>query len=237
MTHFLNSVINAELVRLATMCVALHVPDETEEGYWGVQQRLLQHADRCLKMMKRCEILDENEVVVFYEMGILFQCQVRFSEAGALYERALRGAEKAWGSDSENRATLDILHNLGGVYVSQGRFSDAEAIYKRSLRGREKAFGPEHTSTLNTVNNIGAFYKTQGRFSEAKAMYERVLQGFEKAFGPEHTLTLNIVNNLGIFYPRAAQRGRSHVYASVSRQREGLRTRTYSNAQYSQEFR
>ena len=62
-----------------------------------------------------------------------------------MYERALRGYEKALGP--EHTSTLSTVNNLGILYVDQGRLSDAEAMFERALRGREKAPGREHTST------------------------------------------------------------------------------------------
>ncbi len=88
-------------------------------------------------------------------LGGLYIDQGRLSEAEDMYQRALRGKEKARGS--EHISTLDIVNNLGSLYKSQGRLSQAEDMYQRVLgrRGR-KALGLEHTSTLPTlVNNLG----------------------------------------------------------------------------------
>ncbi|KFA76937.1 hypothetical protein S40288_10344, partial [Stachybotrys chartarum IBT 40288] len=122
----------------------------------------------------------------------------RLKDAEDMYNRALQGYEKAWGS--EHTSTLDTVNNLASLYADQGQFKDAEDIYNRALQGYEKAWGPEHISMLNTVNNLGLLYKAQGRFKDAEDIYNRALQGYEKAWGPEHTSTLNTVNNLGLLY-------------------------------------
>ena len=197
--HVLNEVRNTELAQLAMRCVGLHVPADTERGYWVVQRRLMQHADRCLKMMVMDGISTlEGDEWILNCLGNLYADQGRLSDAEAMYERALRGREKALGP--EHTSTLDAVNNLGNLYAGQGRLSDAEAMYGRALRGYEKALGPEHTSTLSTVSNLGNLYKDQGRLSDAEAMYERSLRGKEKALGPEHISTLDTVNNIGSLY-------------------------------------
>jgi tetratricopeptide (TPR) repeat protein len=73
-----------------------------------------------------------------------------------MYERALRGYEKALGA--EHTSTLYTVSNLGNLYTNQGKLAKAEQMYKRALQGYEKALGAEHTSTLHTVNNLGNLY-------------------------------------------------------------------------------
>ncbi|KAK4141202.1 uncharacterized protein C8A04DRAFT_39242 [Dichotomopilus funicola] len=196
--HVLNEVRDVEMAQLVMRCVGLHVPPATERGYWVVQRRLMQHADRCLKMVMDGVCTVEGEEWILHSLGNLYMDRGRLSDAEAVYERALRGWEKGLGP--EHTSTLDTVNNLGNLYKDQGRLSDAEAMYERALQGKEKALGPEHTSTLDTVNNLGNLYKDQGRLSDAEAMYERALQGYEKALEPEHTSTLSTVNNLGLLY-------------------------------------
>jgi tetratricopeptide (TPR) repeat protein len=78
-----------------------------------------------------------------------------------MYQRALAGKEKAWGSG--HILTLDTVNNLGTLYADQGRLQDAEVMYQRALAGYEKAWGPDHILTLDTVNNLGSLYAKQGR--------------------------------------------------------------------------
>ncbi|RYP46151.1 hypothetical protein DL768_007626 [Monosporascus sp. mg162] len=150
------------------------------------------------QMMKKSVEPEDADGWITMAFGNLYLDQGRFEDAEAMYERALRGQEKAWGP--EHTPTLDAVNNLGNLYKSQDRFDDAEAMYERALRGYEKIWGPEHTSALITVNNLGILYTDQGRFDDAEAMYERALRGYEKTWGPEHTSTLHTLNNLGNLY-------------------------------------
>ncbi|RFN43712.1 tetratricopeptide-like helical domain, partial [Fusarium flagelliforme] len=198
MINVLHEQTDMDMVQLAVRCVASLVPSQEDGEYWRVQQRLLQHADRCLELMTEGGEVQNSELWAYGVFGGLYADQGRLDKAEAMYERALQGYEKTWGP--EHTSTLDTVNNLGLLYKSQGRLDKAEAMYERALQGYEKSLGPEHTSTLDTVNNLGLLYSDQGRLDKAEAMYERALQGDEKALGPEHTSTLNTVNNLGLLY-------------------------------------
>jgi tetratricopeptide (TPR) repeat protein len=196
--HVLNEARNIEMAQLAMRCVARHVPMKTEREYWVRQRRLMQHADRCLKMMMDEISIVEGKEWILHRLGYLYAGQGRLSDAEAMFERALRGYEKAIGP--EHTSTLETVNSLGVLYENQGRLSDAEAMYERALCGKEKVLGLEHASTLGVVNNLGDLYKNQGRLSKAEAMLERALRGYEKELGLEHISTLQTVNNLGNLY-------------------------------------
>jgi tetratricopeptide (TPR) repeat protein len=196
--HVLNGVHDVHMARLALRCVGYHIPESTEQDYWVVQRRLLQHAGRCARTVGLDMSIVEGDEWFLHMLGMLFSDQGRLKDAEAMYERALRGYEKVWGL--EHTSTLNTVNNLGNLYKGQRRLKDAEAIYERALRGYEKVWGVEHTLTLNTVNNLGNLYKGQGRLKDTEAMYEQALRGKEKAWGPEHTSTLDTVNNLGTLY-------------------------------------
>ncbi|KAK1837689.1 NB-ARC and TPR domain protein, partial [Colletotrichum chrysophilum] len=197
MEHVLNTGVDKERAWTAMRCVASHIPSTDQHEFWSIQRRLLRHADQCIKK-EVIDVGEEGEIWMFHRLGNLYSDQGRLKDAEAMYERALRGYEKALGPD--HTSTLNTVNNLGIFYKDQGRLKEAEAMYERALQGKEKALGPDHTSTLNTVNNLGLLYSDQGRLKEAEAMYDRALQGKEKALGPDHTSTLNTVNNLGLLY-------------------------------------
>ena len=72
-----------------------------------------------------------------------------------MYQRALKGREKALGQD--HISALNTVNNLCALYRDQGKLKEAEKVYQRALEGREKALGPNHISTLSTVINLGDF--------------------------------------------------------------------------------
>ncbi|KAI1317215.1 hypothetical protein F5Y16DRAFT_414646 [Xylariaceae sp. FL0255] len=188
------------LARAMVACVAAKAPSQNEHQFWSLQNRLLSHATKC-----SITRLDSDDGIewAFHKIGDLYADQGKLDEAEAMYARALRGKEKAWGPG--HTSTLATVNNLGNLYADRGKLDEAEAMYARALRGKEKAWGPEHTSTLDTVNNLGNLYADRGKLDEAEAMYARALRGYEKAWGPGHTSTLDTVNNLGLLY---ADRGK-----------------------------
>ena len=77
-------------------------------------------------------------------------------EAEAMYQRALKGYEKAWGL--EHKSTLATVNNIAILYKDQGKLREAKEMHRRALKGYEKVWGPEPTSTLGVVNNLGILY-------------------------------------------------------------------------------
>ena len=196
--HALNQERDCDLARVAVKFVAAHVPGEEDVRPWLTQQRLLPHAARCSYMVLNGWVEDDGMAWGYYNLGNLYKSQGKFAAAEEMYERALRGFEKALGA--EHTSTLHTVHNLGLLDVDQGKLAAAEEMYERALQGYEKAFGVEHTSTLGTVNNLGLLYADQGKLAAAEEMYGRALRGFEKALGAENTSTLGTVHNLGLLY-------------------------------------
>ena len=121
-------------------------------------------------------------------LGNLHEHQGRLSDAEAMYERALRGYEKALGP--EHTSTLDTVNNLGRLYADQDRLSDAEAMYERALRGYEKALGQEHVDfyipALNRTRNLAVLYTQMHNVSKARVLYMRCQGGVKAVFGVQH---------------------------------------------------
>lgn len=83
-------------------------------------------------------------------LGGLSLRQGNLQKAEEMYNRALKGKEKACGP--EDLSTMDTANNLGILYKTQGQFWKALEIYQRALAGYEKALGPEHISVLDTLH-------------------------------------------------------------------------------------
>ncbi|KAL8809435.1 MAG: hypothetical protein Q9223_007928, partial [Gallowayella weberi] len=187
--EYLIGKIDIALFGLAIHCVGQNVAWESTPEYWLVNRRLIHHALR-IEQCRQREDVDWNVVDVYdyFTIGYLNDSIGRLKEAEAMYMRALKGYEKAWGA--EHTSTLDTVNNLGNLYKNQDKMAEAEEMLLRALKGTEKAWGAEHTSTLATVNNLGLLYSDQGKMAEAEEMYIRALKGYEKAWGAEHTSTL-----------------------------------------------
>ncbi|KAE9372964.1 HET-domain-containing protein [Stipitochalara longipes BDJ] len=200
--HVLNQEWDYYLAKVAVKSIVLHVPEEQSIRPWPTQRRLLQHAGRCTYMILNGLVSEDGMDWAYHNLGNLYADQGKLTEAEQMYERALRGREKALGA--EHTLTLDTVNNLSLLYADQGKLAEAEQMYERALRGYEQALGAEHTSTLDIqalgaehtstldiVNNLGDLYADQGKLAEAEQIYERALRGYEQALGAEHTSTLD----------------------------------------------
>ena len=197
-TNVLNQRQDREMAKCALSCVGSHIPVITANKWWVTQRRLLQHASRCLELVIKDRVEECDIEWALHCIGNLYSDQDKLVKAELMYDRALRGYEKALGP--EHQSTLNTVNSLGTLYSSQGKLVEAEKMYDRALRGHEKVLGPEHTSTLNIVNSVGNLYKHQNKLVEAEQMYERALRGYEKTLGPEYISALGTVHNLGVLY-------------------------------------
>ena len=121
-----------------------------------------------------------------------------FSEAEALFRRALEARERMLGK--EHPDTLGCVLNLAILYNSQGRFGDAWPFFRRFIDGSERTLGKEHPNTLGGVNGLAAAYDSQGFSSEAEPLFERVLEARARLLGNEHPNTLETISNLAALY-------------------------------------
>ncbi|CAH0017225.1 unnamed protein product, partial [Clonostachys rhizophaga] len=196
---------NRDFARLALVLLGRLVPGRETKEYWILQQRILPHAEQCSTwiqedLLRSDETATSDKAVIdsVHCLGVLYRDQGKFSEAEAMYNRALEGKEKVLGRD--HASTLETVNNLGVLYKDQGKLNEAEVMLDRTLEGREKALGRDHMSTLDTVDNLGILYWSQGKLTEAEAMYNRALEGKENVLGRDRTSTLRTINNLGVVY-------------------------------------
>jgi tetratricopeptide (TPR) repeat protein len=118
-----------------------------------------------------------------------------YTEARALYERALAINEKVFGP--EHSETAASLNNLGLLLWAQGDLAGARPLHERALAIREKVLGPEHPDTANSLNNLALLLRAQGDLAGARPLHERALAILEKVDGPEHPNMASCLDNLG----------------------------------------
>ena len=181
-----------EIASLAVSVIGSACVSADNSAEWLHRQRLTVHCSHVhswirkqYQNLERNERLEPNVFSLYHAIGSFLVDTDKLEEAETMYQRALKGYEKALGP--EHKSTLDIASNLGVIYADQGKMKEAENMYQRALKGKEKAWGPEHTSTLNTVNNLGVFYAKQGKMKEDENMLQRELKGKDRALGTENT--------------------------------------------------
>ena len=118
------------LFGLAMHCIAQNVAWVFMPEYWLVNGRLNHHILR-MEHCQRKRVVDWNVINMgdIYCIGYLNETMGRLTEAEAMYMRALKRCEKAWGA--EHPSTLNTVKNLGNLYADQGKMAEAEAMYMR----------------------------------------------------------------------------------------------------------
>jgi hypothetical protein len=131
--HALNAQWDPILARYAIDATARRIPREDDGKPWVTQRRLLQHVDRCVEHVKGQSAIKSNMEWELCRFGDLYADQGKLAEAEEMYERALKGYEKALGAD--HTSTLTTVNNLGLLYADQGKLAEAEEMYERALKG------------------------------------------------------------------------------------------------------
>ncbi|KAF2655155.1 hypothetical protein K491DRAFT_693174 [Lophiostoma macrostomum CBS 122681] len=195
-THVVNQEWDAEMARVALMCVGWGI---SAMDSWLTHRRHLPHLTRCWKFVMDGSMDVDGMDRILHNFGYVCSSQGRFEEAEKMYLRALQDAEK---HGANARETLRTVGNLGIVYTDLNRYKEAEKMLLRALQGREKVLGPDDRETLASANSLGILYAKVGQLNEAEKMYLRVLQGQENVEKQDDAFMLNAVDNLGIIYTR-----------------------------------
>lgn len=89
MVHVLNQAWDCDLARLAMKLVGSHIPIEQAVWPWLKQQRLLQHATRCVYMLLNILVSDNEMAWECHKLELLYADQGKLVEAEQMYQRAL----------------------------------------------------------------------------------------------------------------------------------------------------
>jgi tetratricopeptide (TPR) repeat protein len=79
-------------------------------------------------------------------LGALYANQGKLALAEQIYERVLRGYEKALGIDNITTyiPVLNTVWGLGSLLKYQANFAKARVIYLKALAGYKKVIGPNY---------------------------------------------------------------------------------------------
>ncbi|PPJ58851.1 hypothetical protein CBER1_09273 [Cercospora berteroae] len=124
----LNAEPDEDLARTALFCVANLVPGPNSVGWWVLQRRLFNHANRQLN--GRASAGDDASWA-FYNLGRLYDDQGKLADSEKMFNRALQGYERELGP--QHTSTLDTVYSLGILYRQQGKLLEAEKMFKRAL--------------------------------------------------------------------------------------------------------
>jgi tetratricopeptide (TPR) repeat protein len=171
---------------------------EPEYGIWSQCERLLPHALLAIQYIETDQIVSEEAGRLLHEVASYLNSRARYSEAEALYQRALQIREQLLGL--EDPQTADSLDGLANLYRDQGKYVQAKQLYQRALQIREQLSEPKHLLVANSLNNLAILYKEEGKYIEAEALYQQALTIREQQLGSEHLLVATSLNGLALLY-------------------------------------
>lgn len=133
-------------------------------------------------------------------LGQFFNRKARWSEAEALYRRALAIEE----AEREQRApdVAVLLSHLGHLLHGTNRLGEAESCYRRALAIGEAAFGPRHPFVATRLSNLATLLKDQGEDQQAEAerLLKLALEIDQTSAGQSTSRVSRDLNNLGAVY-------------------------------------
>src|SRR6266487_3269958 len=167
-------------------------------GTWAECERLLPHVRTCAELIKQEDMALAEAARLLNLAGYYLRQRAQYTKAELLYQQALTIAEKVFGPDHLNVAT--ICNNLGLLYKKQGRYTQAEPLYRQALAIREKVLGPEHSDVATILNNLASLYHDQGMYAQAEPLFKRVQAIDEQLYGLEHPDVAIDLSNLASLY-------------------------------------
>jgi tetratricopeptide (TPR) repeat protein len=140
----------------------------------------------------------EKQIDVLNDQAALMYRTGRFSEAIPLLKKALAIAEKHFGPN--HKETASMQQNLAMTYHRAGDFAHAEPLFKQALVTFKKTLGPNHKQVASTVNSLAKLYLDMGDYARAEPLLKESLALREKILGPNHKDVATSLNDLAQFY-------------------------------------
>ncbi|TVQ53104.1 MAG: CHAT domain-containing protein, partial [Spirulina sp. DLM2.Bin59] len=109
----------------------------------------------------------------FNNLAILYNLQVRYTDAEPLYLQALEMTKRLFGTEHPDVATS--INNLAFLYRSQGRYAEAEPLYLQALEMRKRLLRAEHPDVAKSFNNLAILYLSQGDVTRAVHFFRQGL--------------------------------------------------------------
>ena len=149
-------------------------------------------------------------VTLYYNLGVFYQKNQRFSDCEAMYNLALEACYRLSKENSEVylQYLASVFNILGTLYRSTQRFSTSDNMYKAALEIRKQLAkdNPEdyEADLADSYNDLGNLYCDTQRFDSCEIMYKAALE-IRKQLAKENPKVYepdlaNSYNNLGNLY-------------------------------------
>ena len=156
-------------------------------GLWFEPQRdhCTRHSPMNTRSMQQTDrFTAEDRLRSLVQWGSGLRSRGHYSQSEALLKKALRTAEKAFGSDS--REVAAVLNQLGMLGKCSGQFIAAQANYRRALSIVGDSY--DHL-TADLYHNLGGLEHARGSFDKAEPFARRAVELRERLVGRQHKKT------------------------------------------------
>ena len=149
-------------------------------------------------------------VTLYYNLGVFYQKNQRFSDCEAMYNLALEACYRLSKENSEVylQYLASVFNILGTLYRSTQRFSTSDNMYKAALEIRKQLAkdNPEdyEADLAVSYNDLGNLYCDTQRFDSCEIMYKAALEIRKRLAKNNPNAYLPVLSTtysyLGIFY-------------------------------------
>ncbi|CAF4033665.1 unnamed protein product [Rotaria sordida] len=141
---------------------------------------------------------DNEQALLYHQLGLIKRNQGDYEEALSSYEKALEVYQKILPEDHPDLATS--YNNIGQVYNNIGQYSKALSFNQKSLEIYQKTLPSNHSSLAISYNNIGLVQTYMGDYSKALESHKQALEIEQDSLPPNHPYLAISYNNIGLVY-------------------------------------
>jgi tetratricopeptide (TPR) repeat protein len=162
---------------------------------WPILDSLVPHALGVARLADQAGIVAPTAHLLSM-LGLLLYGKARYTEAEALYRRALAINEARYGP-VHPRVAID-LNNLALVLLDRELVGEAEPLFCRALTIFETSHGTDDPQLAAVLSNLGNLLYAANRLEEAEPLYRRALAIDEANHGPDHPEVGKRLSNLAV---------------------------------------
>jgi tetratricopeptide (TPR) repeat protein len=183
------------LARALAAMNSLFEVEPADARTWPVLNPLAAHAGQVVHHADAAGITTAASQLM-NQLGLFLKEQHRFTQAEALFRRALQIDEQTFG---ENDAMVAVgLNNLATLLQETNRLVEAEELLRRALAIDERVLGKNHPTVAIRLHNLAWLLKITNRPGEAMSIMRQALSMFEISCGPDHANVAAALNTLGL---------------------------------------
>jgi len=151
-------------------------------------------ARRAIELQRRVRPDDDSPAIVrqLLTLGEILSDELRYAEAGEVYEEALAIAERLGNRGLRGDAASDLAWNL----MNRGLLEDAEKRAVEAVGHQAAAHGEHSMDVAAAYNTLASIHQRRGRPAEAAAAFRKSAAIYTDLHGPGHVAVAMVELNL-----------------------------------------